>query len=265
MRLCTIASGSSGNCILAGSDHTHILIDAGISGKRIQEGMESFGVIPEDVRGIFITHEHMDHIQGLGVMARRFGLPIYGTAGTLQAMKNGSMIGKVDESLFHVVHPDEALTIGDLSVEPIHVSHDAADPVMYVLRQGERSAAVVTDLGTYDQYLIDKLRGIHVLLLEANHDVRMVETGSYPYALKQRILSERGHLSNESSGRLLGALLHDHFKAVMLGHLSKENNYEQLAYETVRLEVTLGDHPYKGSDFPMYIASRSQPSKELQW
>lgn len=260
MRLCSIASGSSGNCVLAGSDNSHILIDAGISGKRMKEGLAQLGLKPEDTSGIFVTHEHMDHIQGLGVMARRHGLPIYATEGTIQAIKKNSSLGAIDEGLFRIVRPDEPLTIGDLSVEPIHVSHDAADPVMYVVRHEGRAAAVVTDLGTYDNYLIDKLQGVHVLLLEANHDVRMLEMGAYPYPLKQRILSERGHLSNETSGRFLGELLHDHFEAVVLGHLSKENNYEKLAYETVRLEVTLGDNPYKGSDFPIYVAKRDEPS-----
>ena len=261
MRLCSIASGSSGNCILAGSDNSHILIDAGISGKRIREGLGQLGLKPEETQGIFVTHEHMDHIQGIGVMARRHGLPIYATEKTICAIKRCAAVGKIDEGLFHVVRPDEPLMIGDLSVEPIHVSHDAADPVMYIVRHGDRSAAVVTDLGKYDHYLIDKLQGVHVLLLEANHDVRMLEMGTYPYPLKQRILSERGHLSNETSGRFLGELLHDRFEAVVLGHLSKENNYEKLAYETVRLEVTLGDNPYKGSDFPMYVAKRDEPSQ----
>lgn len=265
MRLCSIASGSSGNCILAGSDSSHILIDAGISGKRIREGLEQLGLKPEETCGIFVTHEHMDHIQGLGVMARRHGLPIYATEKTIQAIRRCGSVGMIDEKLFHVVSPDKPLTVGDLTVEPVCVSHDAADPVMYIVHHGERSAAVVTDLGTYDQYLIDKLRGVHVLLLEANHDVRMLEMGAYPYPLKQRILSERGHLSNEMSGRFLGELLHDRFEAVILGHLSKENNYEKLAYETVRLEVTLGDNPYKGSDFPMYVARRDEPSHCIYW
>jgi phosphoribosyl 1,2-cyclic phosphodiesterase len=260
MRLCSIASGSSGNCILAGSDNSHILIDAGISGKRIREGLAAFGLKPEETSGIFITHEHMDHIQGLGVMARRHGLPIYATEKTIQAIRQNSSLGTIDEGLFHVIAADQPLQVGDLDIEPIRVSHDAADPVMYIIRHEDRSAAIVTDLGIYNQYLIDKLQGVHVLLLEANHDVRMLEMGSYPYPLKQRILGERGHLSNETSGRFLGELLHDHFKAVVLGHLSKENNYEKLAYETVRLEVTLGDNPYKGSDFPMYIAKRDAPS-----
>ena len=261
MRLCSIASGSSGNCILAGSDNSHILIDAGISGKRIREGLAQLGLKPEETEGIFITHEHMDHVQGLGVMARRHGLPIYATEGTLRAIKKSRTLGEIDEGLLHVIHPDEPLVVGELSVEPLRVSHDAADPVMYIVRHGERSAAVVTDLGIYDQYLLDKLRGVRVLLLEAHHDVRMLETGAYPYPLKQRILGERGHLSNETSGRFLGELLHDQFRAVVLGHLSKENNYEKLAYETVRLEVTLGDNPYKGSDFPMYVAKREEISE----
>ncbi len=263
MRLCTIASGSSGNCILVGSEHTHVLIDAGISGKRIREGLADFDVTEQDVSGIFITHEHMDHIQGLGVMARRCGLPIFCTERTKQAILANSSLGSIDAGLFHVLFKDEPMMLGDLSVEPIAISHDAADPVMYILRNGDKAAAVVTDLGRYDQYLIDKLQGIHVLLLEANHDVRMVESGSYPYSLKQRILGERGHLSNESAGRFLNELLHDEFQAVMLGHLSKENNYEELAYETVRLEVTLSDNKYQASDFPMYVAKRDVPSQEL--
>jgi len=261
MRLCSIASGSSGNCVLAGSDNSHILVDAGISGKRIREGLQELGLKPEETNGIFITHEHMDHIQGLGVMARRYELPIYATEKTIHAIKRCKALGEIDAGLFHIIRPDEPLAVGDLLVEPLHVSHDAADPVMYVLRHGSRSAAVVTDLGKYDHYLIDKLQGVHVLLLEANHDVRMLEMGAYPYPLKQRILSERGHLSNEASGRFLGELLHDRFEAVILGHLSKENNYEKLAYETVRLEVTLGDNPYRGSDFPMYVAKRDTVSQ----
>ena len=116
--------------------------------------------------------------------------------------------------------------------------------------------AVLTDLGKYDDYLVDKLHGLDVLLLEANHDIHMLEVGGYPYYLKKRILGERGHLSNELSGQLLGRLLHDNFKSVILGHLSKENNYPELAYETVRLEISMGDNPYQGNDFPIQVARR---------
>ena len=123
--------------------------------------------------------------------------------------------------------------------------------------------SVITDLGTYDDELVAKLQDLDVLLLEANHDVNMLQVGPYPYPLKQRILGDRGHLSNERSGHLLGQLLHDGFKAAVLGHLSKENNYAKLAYETVRLEILNGDNPYRGDDFPVYVAKRDTPSERI--
>ncbi len=265
MELCSIASGSSGNCICVGSDNTHLLIDAGISGKRVEAGVQSLDLKCEELEGILITHEHIDHIAGLGVLARRYGLPMYGTAGTIDAILHTKSVGKVDETLFHVVEPEVDFEIGDLTIEPIAISHDAADPVAYKIKQPGKSVAVITDLGTYDDAIVSKLQGLDVLLLEANHDVNMLQVGPYPYPLKQRILGDRGHLSNERSGHLLGEVLHDEFKAVVLGHLSKENNYEELAYETVRLEVQNGDNPYRGDDFPMYVAKRDTPSARISF
>lgn len=261
MELCSIASGSSGNCICVGSDSCHLLIDAGISGKRIETGLNSIELKTAEMQGILITHEHIDHIAGLGVLARRYGIPIYATAGTINAILHTRSVGKIDEELFREITPAVSFVIGDLTVEPISVSHDAADPVAYKIRQQEKSLAVMTDLGTYDDTIVEKMRGLDILLLEANHDVHMLQVGSYPYPLKQRILGDRGHLSNERSGQLLGKVLHDNFKTVILGHLSKENNYPQLAYETVRLEVTMSASPYKGDDFPMYVANRDVPSE----
>lgn len=261
MELCSIASGSSGNCICVGSDSCHLLIDAGISGKRIETGLNLIELKTAEMQGILITHEHIDHIAGLGVLARRYGIPIYATAGTINAILHTRSVGKIDEELFREITPEVSFAIGDLTVEPISVSHDAADPVAYKIRQQEKSLAVMTDLGTYDDTIVEKMRGLDILLLEANHDVHMLQVGSYPYPLKQRILGDRGHLSNERSGQLLGKVLHDNFKTVILGHLSKENNYPQLAYETVRLEVTMSASPYKGDDFPMYVANRDVPSE----
>lgn len=263
MELCSIASGSSGNCIYAGTEDGHLLIDAGISGKRIEEGLNSIGLKTAEMQGILVTHEHIDHVAGLGVLARRYGIPIYATDGTIEAIKRIKSVGKIDESLFHVIEPEVDFTIADMTIEPIAISHDAADPVAYKIRQGTKAAAVMTDLGTYNEAIVEYLKHLDVLLLEANHDVRMLQTGPYPYPLKQRILGNRGHLSNESSGRLLGEVLHDDLKAVILGHLSKENNYPQLAYETVRLEVTMGDNPYKADDFPMYVAKRDGVSCQV--
>lgn len=256
MELCSIASGSSGNCIYVGTEEGHILIDAGISGKRIEAGLNSIGLKTAEMQGILVTHEHIDHVAGLGVLARRYGIPMYATEGTIEAIKRMSSVGKIEESLFHVIEPEVDFTIGDMVIEPISISHDAADPVAYRVTSGDKSAAVMTDLGYYDDRIVQKLKNLDVLLLEANHDVRMLQTGPYPYPLKQRILGNRGHLSNENSGRLLGEILHDNFKAAILGHLSKENNYPELAYETVRLEVTMGENPYKAEDFPMHVARR---------
>jgi phosphoribosyl 1,2-cyclic phosphodiesterase len=151
-----------------------------------------------------------------------------------------------------------------MTFHPISVSHDAADPVAYRFTNGTQKMAVITDLGTYDDDIVRELQGLDALLLEANHDIRMLETGAYPYPLKQRILGDKGHLSNERSGQLLGSLLHDMFGTVLLGHLSKENNYPDLAYETVRLEVTMGDNPYTAEDFPIYVAKRDEPSPVIR-
>lgn len=263
MELCSIASGSSGNCVMVGADDSRLIIDAGISGKRIEQGLNSLGHKTSEMKGVLVTHEHIDHISGLGVIARRYGLPIYATEGTKQAILHTKSVGAIDESLFHVIAPNERFLVGELEVEPVKISHDAAEPVAYIIRKEGKSAGVITDLGTYDGYLLEKLRGIDLLLLEANHDVNMLQTGSYPYFLKQRIMGDRGHLSNERSGQLLGRVLHDHFHAVVLGHLSQENNYEQLAYETVRLEITMGDCPYTGNDFPVYIANRDRVSQMI--
>lgn len=264
MELCSIASGSTGNCIYAGTDSTHIMIDAGVSGKRIEEGLNSIGFTTKEMQGILVTHEHSDHVAGLGVVARRYGIPIYATEKTIAAIYSTTLVGSIDPALFHTVCPGEAFTLGDLTVEPISISHDAADPVAYIMHQGAHRMAVVTDLGTYDDALVEKLQGLDLLLLEANHDIHMLQAGGYPYPLKIRILGEQGHLSNEASGQLLGRLLHDHFGTVLLGHLSRENNIPELAYEAVRQEIDAGENPYHGNDFPIMVARRDMVSEVIR-
>ena len=259
----SIASGSSGNCIFAGSDCTSVLIDVGISGKKITEGLHKLDHDPKELNGILITHEHSDHIKGLGVMARKYGLPIYATPGTLRAILRESSLGKIDPGLLHGIHADQSFFIGDIKVHPFRISHDAAEPVAYRLYNGNKSVAVATDLGYYDEYTVDHLKGLDAVLIEANHDVNMLQVGTYPYYLKQRILGQRGHLSNENAGRLISEILHDGMKKVMLGHLSKENNYEALAYATVCAEITTGDCPYQASDFEIEIARRDEPSAHV--
>lgn len=260
MRLCPIASGSSGNSIYIGSDRTHILIDCGISGKKAVAGLNSLGLSIDDISALFITHEHIDHIKGVGVLARKYGIPIYATEKTLEYIYNSRETGDIDRHLLHEVIPDHILNIGDLKVNPIHISHDAVDPVAYRVSSGRKKCAVVTDLGTYDSYISDSLKGMDAVLVESNHDVNMLQVGPYPYYLKQRILSEKGHLSNDMCGDLLCEILHDDLKHIFLGHLSQENNMPQLAFESVKTSITISDIPYKGGDFPITVAKRFEPS-----
>ena len=261
MRFVSIASGSSGNCIYIGTEETHILIDAGISNKRIEQGLKDIGLKGEDLKGVFITHEHSDHIKGLGILSKKYQIPIFGTKETLDEIKKKSSLGNYPLECLTPVCPDVDISIGDLTIKPFRIDHDAANPVAYRVQEGKKSVAVATDLGHYNQYIIDHLQGLDAVLLESNHDVRMLETGPYPYYLKRRILGEYGHLSNETCGRLLNQILHDNLKHIFLGHLSKENNYEELAYETVRLEINKGETPYQAGDFSIAVAGRDRMSE----
>ena len=263
MRFCTIASGSSGNCTYVGTDNTHILVDAGISGKRIEAGLKELDLSGRDIDAILVTHEHADHISGLGVMARKYKIPIYTTGGTADALERAGSSGRLPEGSIHEFVEDEFFSIGDLNIKAFTIPHDAAQPVGFRIESAAASVGIATDLGKYTEYIVDNLTGLDALLLEANHDVNMLLVGKYPYLLKQRILGDRGHLSNENAGRLLCRVLHDDLKAVFLGHLSKENNYEALAYQTVCTEVTLGDNPYRSSDFCIEVAGRDSMSEIL--
>lgn len=261
MRMMSIASGSSGNCIYIGTEQTHVLVDAGISKKRIVEGLKLLDLTLDDIDAVFITHEHDDHIKGVGVLERQCVTPLYGTGKTLDYITAYSSLGRLPEGIYHSVSPGEELCIKDLFIKPVSISHDALDPVAYVFSNGDKRAGIVTDLGVYDNEIIDSFSNLNTLLIEANHDINMLMTGPYPYGLKQRILSERGHLSNESCGRLLGEIIGDRTENVLLGHLSHENNFPDLAYETVRMEINLGDNNLKAEDFNIRVAKRSEPSE----
>ena len=237
MRLCSIASGSSGNCIYVGSDRTHLLVDTGISKKRIEEGLKEL-----EIKG-----KELD-----------------GTPGTIRGIRDYKNLGKMPEGLYHEIQVDKEFKLGDIDVHPFAISHDANEPSGYRFEQDGKKIAVATDLGKYDEYTVENLKDLNAVLLESNHDIHMLEVGPYPYYLKQRVLGDRGHLSNELSGRLLCDILHNNLRSVLLGHLSKENNYEELAYETVKLEVTLGQNPYKGDEIPIAVAKRDQVSAVIE-
>lgn len=259
MRICSLASGSSGNCLYVGDGKHHILIDAGISRKRIVDGLARLGVRPQDLDGIFVTHEHSDHIQGIPMLVKMFDIPVYATAGTLDAIRQKDKKGVIRMDHLYQLYPDQEITMGSLDILPFHSYHDAMDPVCYSVHCGRKKMSIATDLGKFDDYIVDHLMGSEVLFLEANHDISMLETGPYPYPLKQRILGDRGHLSNEDSGRLLSRLADSPLKYTFLAHLSKENNYPELAYESVKCQLweELG---LKKLPFEMEVARRDDLS-----
>ncbi len=264
MRMMSIASGSSGNSVYAGSDTTHILIDAGISKKRIEEGLNSIGLTVGDLSAVFISHEHSDHISSVCTVLNKSNALCYATQPTIDAMFRMKAFAKADRERFVAIDKGRDVAVGDLQIHPFAIPHDAADPVMYRVKYGNSRGAVCTDLGEYDEGIINALKGLDALYLEANHDIRMLQMGPYPYPLKQRILGRRGHLSNETAGHLLGKVICDRTRHVFLSHLSKENNLPELAYEAVRLEVNMADVPFCDADFDLQVAKRDEPSECIE-
>ena len=239
MRFESIASGSSGNCIYVGSDRTHLLMDVGISRKRTGQALHDIGLDFKDIDGIFLTHEHSDHIMGLPVIAKYSQMPIYATKGTIRALARMPKYRDID--------PDRFICI-------------RAEPVGYRVYEGSKKACICTDLGCYTDYTQACLQDSDILLLESNHDINMLQVGHYPYSLKQRILGNRGHLSNAASGQLLSRVLNSHLKGIFLGHLSKENNIPELAFETVRVELMCSEAGYRAEELPIRVAERDVPS-----
>ncbi len=259
MRICSIASGSSGNCVYVGDDDTHILIDAGISGKRVKAGLEAIGVDIKDIQALLITHEHSDHISGVGVLSRKYKMPIYSKERTLKNVLKSRSVGVIDPELFHHVEADETFMVGHILVTPFTSNHDAIDPLCYTFIKEDKKIGFATDLGSYNDYIKDHLKGANALYLEANHDVRMLEVGPYPYFLKQRILSDVGHLSNDMSADLICELYHEGLNHIILAHLSHENNMPAVAHATVKHEIDARLALNEG-DLHLYIAKRSENS-----
>ena len=262
MILRSLASGSSGNC-LAVLGRKKLLIDAGISAARIGQELREAGISPEELDLILITHEHTDHIAGLAAFLRRSPRPVFLTAGTLRALRTRPGFSSFPDGLFRVLTPGEAYTEDGLEILPCPVPHDAAEPVAFRITEDGCSLGIVTDLGLFDAALSERMRGLSALYLEANHDRRMLEAGPYPYPLKLRVAGEGGHLSNEAAGAFLSAVWHPGLTAVMLGHLSLENNYPPLAMETVRGLLREAYGPEALQTTRLVIAPRSELSDEL--
>lgn len=263
MRLYSIASGSSGNCIYIENETTHLLVDAGISGKRVIEGLEAIGRTLLDLDAVLITHEHDDHIKGLGVLLRKAPIPVYTTRATITALLSYSKLGKVDGALFHEIAVDQPFAIKDIMVDASAIWHDAADPVCYSFRDESGKISVATDMGDFDDYLLNKLTGSDLMLIESNHDVRMLEANQrYSYPLKKRILGPRGHLSNERSAELMVALMQRYSsRFIVLGHLSRDNNIPECA--KINMENYLREAGFDRSGVEVLVAKRDTPSVDF--
>ncbi|MBM7615538.1 MBL fold metallo-hydrolase [Alkaliphilus hydrothermalis] len=229
---CSLASGSSGNCHLI-TDHTSsLLIDAGLSGKQIQLKLGEVGIDPQQLSGILISHEHSDHIHGAGILSRRFNIPIFANEGTWQGMEH--KLGNIKEENIRVFESDKPFELGNFIVMPYSISHDANEPVGYSFVNKGVKVCVTTDLGHVTGEILDQISDSDLVVLESNHDVEMLKAGGYPYYLKRRILSDVGHLSNEAAGNAIVDLVKRNVKSVMLAHLSKDNNFPELAIETIK-------------------------------
>ena len=229
---CPLFSGSSGNAVYVGAGDTHLLIDAGVSAKAVMGALATLGVNPASLQGILVTHEHSDHIRGVGTLSRKLNVPVYANEGTWAAM--GGKLGEVSPRNQRVFRTGEDFYIQNIDVSPFAIPHDAAAPVGFALHALGHKAAVATDLGHLQQGWMRAVAGADVLLLEANHDTMMLERGRYPQALKARIRGRNGHLSNEDCGKALCELVASGVRTCVLGHLSDENNLPELAYQAVR-------------------------------
>ena len=228
MRFASLGSGSEGNALVAEAGATRLLVDCGFSPRETGRRLQRLGLLPADLSGIVVTHEHSDHMQGVAACARRFGLPVWLTHGTLSALREQES-GDTSGLDLQVVSGEREFRVGTLEVLPYTVPHDAREPVQYVFSDGRKRLGVLTDIGCVTPLVQEVLAGCDALVLEANHDLDMLWRGSYPPALKSRIASRQGHMDNGSAAGLLASLNHDGLQCVVAAHLSQKNNAPDLA------------------------------------
>ncbi|MDX9872749.1 MAG: MBL fold metallo-hydrolase [Clostridia bacterium] len=248
-------SGSSGNAIYIETAKAKFLIDAGAPGKRIAQALQSLDIDARELDAVVITHAHRDHVCGAGVISRRYNLPLYATAGTWQEMSG--LIGEVKPGLTFFIEKEQCLQLKDAVIEPFSVSHDALDPVGFVISSESRRVGIATDCGVFTAKMGAKLANLDCLILEANHDIEMLHKGPYPWPLKKRIAGATGHLSNAGAGQALSKIIGERTRNVILAHLSEQNNLPELALETV--QSVLEESRVNLQEVKLSVAPRHRP------
>lgn len=246
-------SGSSGNSTLVSCGNTNILIDAGVSGKKIIDELKNIGVDPGTLSAILVTHEHDDHIKGVGILSRKFSIPIYATEGTWNGMRG--KIGNIDPNLECVIERERDFYFGDLDIMPFPTPHDANESCGYTFEHNGLRFSIATDVGCIKPQWFDHVAGSDAVLLESNYDPGMLQAGSYPYQLKHRILSNKGHLCNDDAAIAAKKLVESGTGHLILGHLSKENNYPELARACTE-QYLMMNGILSGEDFRLDVANR---------
>ncbi|MFM9971697.1 MAG: MBL fold metallo-hydrolase [Burkholderiales bacterium] len=236
MRFSSLGSGSEGNGLVVENASTRVLLDCGFSIRETQNRLSRIGLSPEQIDAILVTHEHDDHVGGVFGFARKHGIPVYLSHGTLSAHRE-SAPDCASEVKTHLLHAEERTCIGDLEVLPFTVPHDAREPLHYVFSDGDKRLGVLTDTGCSTTHIEQTLSGLDALVLETNHDLPMLMASDYPQSLKARIAGRLGHLDNQSSGALLAALDRSRLKHVIAAHLSKKNNAARLARSALALAM----------------------------
>lgn len=254
---CSLYSGSSGNSLFIRSENTNILVDAGESAKKIENALSSINVEISSLDAIIVTHEHIDHVKSLGTLAKKYSIPVYATKETWNSMPNQS--NKISPNLQKYYTASDAFTIGNLKIDPFSIPHDASNPCGFNIYNENKQISIATDLGHITQDIVDRLEKSSFILLESNYDPEILKFSRYPYYLKKRISGEYGHLSNNDAGKLIALLSTKNLKSVMLGHLSKENNFPELAYKTVVDELI--NKNFDSSKLEINVATREAPSK----
>ncbi len=258
---CSLYSGSSGNSLLVETENTKLLIDAGVSSKKIETALNNLNIDPSSINGILITHEHSDHVQGLGTFSKKFDLPVFVNQKTLDAMPKQKE--KIPEKNIKKFTIEEKFEIGDIKIKPFAIPHDAANPCGFNVFKDNKKISIATDIGHMTNGILKNLEDSIFVLLESNYDPEVLKFSRYPYPLKSRIAGPNGHLSNELAGKTISHLLGSGLEQAMLGHLSKESNFPELAYKTVVDEIISSN--YSENSLKLSVASRDIPGNIISF